>query len=190
MIKVESYWELDEIIILLKGGDKFVLNDHLNEDPRINNRFGYSDNGSISLTLEKAKDLVLQLHCAIERYEEIELMAKRKQIEYQHNKIREAEISAFVNNKYKSIVVDNQLNGVSNEEYNKARKIVYINKEHRLDDMDLNYSDIGTLAIESDTHDVYKIVMMEASKYVKTPKKIRVKWEYLGKYYEYVNLEL
>lgn len=188
MIKVEPYWELSEIIILLKGGDKFILNDHLNEEPRLN-RFGYSDNGSISLTLEKAKDLVLQLHCAIERYERIERSVKERD-EYQRDKIREAEIAAFVNSKYKSIAVDNQLNGVSDEEYNKARKIVYIDKEHRLGDMALNYSDIGTLAIESDTHDVYKIVMVEASKYVKTPKKIRVKWEYLGKYYEYVNLEL
>jgi hypothetical protein len=53
MIKAESCWEINEIIILVKDDDKFVLNDHLDEDPRY--RFGYSNNGDMALSLDKAK---------------------------------------------------------------------------------------------------------------------------------------
>jgi hypothetical protein len=81
MIKAESCWEINEIIILVKDDDKFVLNDHLDEDPRY--RFGYSNNGDIALSLEKAKELLFSLQNAVNVYEQTELVAKEYDKYYQ-----------------------------------------------------------------------------------------------------------
>jgi hypothetical protein len=81
MIKAESCWEINEIIILIKDDDKFVLNDHLDEDPRY--RFGYSNNGDIALSLDKAKELLFSLQNAINVYEQTERVAKEHDKYYQ-----------------------------------------------------------------------------------------------------------
>jgi hypothetical protein len=89
MIKAESCWEINEIIILVKDDDKFVLHDHLDEDPRY--RFGCSRNGDIALSLDKAKELLFSLRNAINVYEQTELVAKEHD-EYYQEKLRKNEI--------------------------------------------------------------------------------------------------
>ena len=86
MIKVQSCWEIGKIIIFINGDDdKFVLYDHIDKDPSY--KFGYSCNGDITLSLEKAKELLLDLRNAINVYEQTERVAKEHD-EYYHEKLR------------------------------------------------------------------------------------------------------
>jgi hypothetical protein len=176
MIKAESCWEINEIIILVKEDDKFVLNDHLDEDPRY--RFGYSNNGYIALSLEKAKELLLDLQNVINVYEQTERVAKEHD-EYYQEELRKKEISEFIKQKY-DICFVGEKSSIDEEEYNRAAKKIYLNEQDRIGDVSLKRKDIGLLGIESDTNRIYVLIDVVISK-INQPKKIQIVWKYLGK---------
>lgn len=67
-------WEASEIALVqeLEDGDdtRYVLYDHLDDDPRF--RHGCSRNGCLSLTLDQAKALISGLQLSVSQYEDIE----------------------------------------------------------------------------------------------------------------------
>jgi len=69
-IKVESAWEINEIILQVEDGTRFLLL----EPPSNYNHctHGTCGFGQIGLSLEKAKQLVSDLQSAIQNYEELE----------------------------------------------------------------------------------------------------------------------
>ena len=180
MIKAESCWEINEIIISIKGDDdKFVLYDHIDEDPR--HRFGYSCNGDIALSLEKAKELLFSLQNAINVYEQTERVAKEHD-EYYHEKLRKVEISKFIKQKYDTCLASCPDFSMDEEEYNRTAKRIYLNEQDRLGDVSLKRKDIGLLGIDSDTNRIYVLIDVVISK-ITQPEKIQIIWKYLGKVY-------
>lgn len=67
-IHVNLFWENSEIILIIR--ELYVLNDHIDDAPMF--RHGTSRNGSIALSLEKAKDLNKALGHSIKEYERLD----------------------------------------------------------------------------------------------------------------------